>query len=202
MLNHHLVAELLDAILLPADVSVCKCEAHTHSTDVVSQGNARADYAAKAAAQLPLSDHTFTYTQYLSLHTPTTVIALQSFSTVEDKRLWSRVGATITNREWWGPNGKPCLPSHFFPHFAKLSHGLDHVSKGGMMSMMEQHWFTKGFSIFAQKYCQACVICATHNVGRSTPVSAQAAHPPPTRPFEHLMMDFIELDPAEGKNTA
>ncbi|XP_029699758.1 uncharacterized protein isoform X1 [Takifugu rubripes] len=29
--------------------------------------------------------------------------------------------------------------------------------------------------------------------------SAHAAHPPPTRPFEHVMMDFIELHPAEGK---
>ncbi|TWW77711.1 hypothetical protein D4764_12G0011010 [Takifugu flavidus] len=27
--------------------------------------------------------------------------------------------------------------------------------------------------------------------------SAHAAHPPPTRPFEHVMMDFIELHPAE-----
>lgn len=30
-------------------------------------------------------------------------------------------------------------------------------------------------------------------------VTDQAAHPPPTKPFEHLMMDFIELTPAGGK---
>ena len=32
------------------------------------------------------------------------------------------------------------------------------------------------------------------------PVTSQAAHPPPTRPFEHLMMDFIELSLSEGKS--
>ncbi len=33
----------------------------------------------------------------------------------------------------------PCLPKHFFQHYAKLTHGLDHVSKG-----MKELWFTKG----------------------------------------------------------
>lgn len=39
------------------------------------------------------------------------------------------------------------------------------------------------------------VICTTHNVGRAIPMRQQAAHPPPTRPFEHVMMDFVELTP-------
>ncbi|KAI3357156.1 hypothetical protein L3Q82_015459 [Scortum barcoo] len=100
-----------------------------------------------------------------------------------------------------GPCGNPCLPSHFFPHYAKLTHGSDHVSKGGMLAMISTHWFTKGFSAYAQKYCQACMVCAkaTHNAGRPVRVTQQAAHPPPTRPFEHLMMDFVEVTPSEGK---
>ncbi|XP_056900277.1 protein NYNRIN-like [Takifugu flavidus] len=98
-----------------------------------------------------------------------------------------------------GPNGKPCLPSALFHHYAKLTHGLDHASKGGMLEIMSEHWFTKGFTPVAEKFCKACVVCATHNPGRPTSNSAQAAHPPPTRPFEHVMMDFIELHPAEGK---
>ena len=69
-----------------------------------------------------------------------------------------------------------------------------------MLSMITEHCFTKGFSTYAQKYCQSCVICATHNVGRPVAVTSQAAHPPPTQPFEHLMMNFIELSPSEGKS--
>ncbi len=29
-------------------------------------------------------------------------------------------------------DGIPCLPKHFFQHYVKLTHGLDHVSKGSM----------------------------------------------------------------------
>ena len=45
------------------------------------------------------------------------------------------------------------------------------------------------------------MVCATHNAGRAIHTS-QAAHPPPEGPFEHLMMDFVELTPAEGKKYA
>ncbi len=38
----------------------------------------------------------------------------------------------------------PCLPKHFFQHYAKLTHGLDHVSKAGMIMQMRELWFTKG----------------------------------------------------------
>ncbi|XP_058508016.1 protein NYNRIN-like [Solea solea] len=69
-----------------------------------------------------------------------------------------------------------------------------------MQQMINTFWFTKGFSAYAQKHCQACVICATHNVGRAIQPSQQAAHPQPTRPFEHVMMDFVELTPSEGKS--
>ncbi|XP_047190645.1 uncharacterized protein LOC118319863 isoform X2 [Scophthalmus maximus] len=174
-----------------------------------SAGNARADAAAKAAARPPpppqLPDKPLISVALLQTHVslpdslPSTLSQLQSLSTPEENHLWSSSGCTFSDAVWWGPNGHPCLPKHFFPHFAKLTHGLDHVSKGGMLSMVDQYWFTKSFSIFAQKHCQACVTCATHNVGRPVQVSAQAAHPPPTRPFEHMMMDFIELDPSEGK---
>lgn len=39
----------------PDKMAVCKCEAHTKATDLVSQGNHRADLSAKSASQLPLS---------------------------------------------------------------------------------------------------------------------------------------------------
>ncbi|TWW66943.1 hypothetical protein D4764_20G0009750 [Takifugu flavidus] len=66
-----------------------------------------------------------------------------------------------------------------------------------MLTLIAEHWFTKGFTPVAEKFCKACVICATHNPGKAITPTAQAAHPPPTRPFEHVMMDFIELHPAE-----
>ena len=48
--HHLLVNNLLDAILLPSQVAVCKCQAHVRVTDDVSKGNYLADSAAKSAA--------------------------------------------------------------------------------------------------------------------------------------------------------
>lgn len=196
ILNHDKVAALLDAILLPTSIAVCKCLAHTNNSDPISLGNARADAAAKRAALQPIILNPLFVSTPASI--PSSLEALQTFATPEEKTLWKRCGATQKEAVWQGPDNKPCLPKHFFPHFAKLTHGLDHVSKGGMLDTITRHWFTKGFSAYAQKFCQSCMICATHNTGKTKTIT-HAAHPPPNRPFEHLMMDFIELSPAEGK---
>ncbi len=50
ILNASLVSELLEAILLPDKVVICKCAAHTNDKSFISTGNVRADVAAKAAA--------------------------------------------------------------------------------------------------------------------------------------------------------
>ena len=46
-----LLRDLLQAVLLPAQIAVCKFAAHTSNTDNVSNGNRLADVTAKAAAQ-------------------------------------------------------------------------------------------------------------------------------------------------------
>ncbi len=53
----------------------------------------------------------------------------------------------------------PCLPKHFFQHYAKLTHGLDHVSKAGMIMQRKELWFTKGFTVVAENFCKRCVTC-------------------------------------------
>ena len=200
MIAHHtLVNDLLTAVLLPRAIAVCKCAAHVGKSDTVSRGNSRADAAAKAACHVPYAEHRSHAHTHTAFSLPLSVKAMQTMATTVERRLWAKVGATYTDGIWTGPNHKPCLPKHFFSHFANVTHGRDHVSQGGMMSAMEENWFTKGFSVTAQRHCQTCMICITHNAGRTVSVTAQAAHPPPTRPFEHLMMDFIELSPSTGK---
>lgn len=133
VLNHTLITDLLQAILLPSVIAVCKCSAHTNTIDPISQGNARADAAAKAAAK---SAKTLLSYEMAKAPCPDAWVSLaemQSFATPEERSVWRSCGATWDNvdRICVGPNRNPCLLKHFFPHFAKLTHGLDHVSKGG-----------------------------------------------------------------------
>ena len=76
---------------------------------------------------------------------------------------------------------------------------MDHVSKEGMYIAITQNWFTKGFQSYAQRFCERCQICITHNAGRVQKMQ-QAAHPQPKQPFDHIQMDFIELSPSEEKS--
>lgn len=195
ILHYDKVDGLLKAILLPSQIAICKCPAHTGESDFVSLGNQQADAAAKAAAALPPPHIPQRHLTFQMVSLPSSLPAMQSFATQQEKVLWRSSGCTFTDSVWRGPDGKPCLPKHFFPHYAKLTHGKDHVSKLGMVDSLTIHWYTKGFSAYAQ----SCMICATHNVGRSTAITQQAAHPCPTRPFEHVMRDFVELSPSEGK---
>ncbi|XP_039682088.1 uncharacterized protein LOC120575385 [Perca fluviatilis] len=171
VLHHHLINDLLTAILLPTRVAVCKCTAHTGAQDAVSRGNSRADIAAKAAARLPLTLDTLAHTAEDHFSLPESVIAMQTHATPQERQQWKTVGCTFNTGIWLGPDSKPCLPKHFFPHFAKLTHGLDHISKGGMMVAITQTWFTKGFTTFAENFCKACIICAQHNIGRGVNVT-------------------------------
>lgn len=84
------------------------------------------------------------------------------------------------------PTLKFCFPSHLSAQAAALV-------------ALTKAFKLVGFSVIAAKHCQACLICARCNVGKAIKVCDQAAHPPPLQPFEHLIMDFIELTPAGGK---
>ncbi len=88
----------------------------------------------------------------------------------------------------------PCLPKHFFQHYAKLTHGLDHVSKAGMIMQMRKLWFRRGLQWLLKFFAKDVSLVNTHNLARGikTPLASQ---PAPAGPFEYLMMDFIELTP-------
>ncbi len=198
ILNAPLVADLLEAIVLPDKVAVCKCAAHTRNKDFVSTGNARADAAAKAAAAKQTKETECTLLSEIDPDISSPLQSMQAFASVAERNQWSKCGCKMTDGVWMSCDGKPCLPRHFFPHYAKSTHGKDHASKGGMVIQMKELWFTKGFTIFAENFCKRCVICNTRNVAKGIKMS-QVSQPTPTGPFEYLQMDFIELSPREGK---
>ncbi len=194
ILNASLVSELLEAILLPDEVAICKCAAHTNDKSFISTGNARADAAAKAAAAQETKETTCALVSVTNPDISPCLQSMQTFSTGAEKQKWRSSGCSLQGGVWMSVDDIPCLPKHFFQHYAKLTHGLDHVSKGSMIMQMKELWFTKGFTVFAENFCKRCVTCNTHNVARGikTPLASQ---PVPAGPFEYLMMDFIELTP-------
>ncbi len=149
ILNASLVSELLEAILLPDKVAICKCAAHTNDKSFISTGNARADAAAKAAAAQETKETTCALVSVTNPDISPCLQSMQTFPTGAEKQKWRSSGCSLEGGVWMSVDDIPCLPKHFFQHYAKLTHGLDHVSKG-----MKELWFTKGFTVFAENFLQ------------------------------------------------
>ncbi len=159
ILNAALVAKLLEAILLPDKVAICKCAAHTNDKSFISTGNARADAAAKAAAAQETKETTCALVSVTNPDISPCLQSMQSFSTGAEKQRWRSSGCSLQGGVWMSVDDIPCLPKHFFQNYAKLTHGLDHVSKAGMIMQMKELWFTKGFTVVAEIFCKRCVTC-------------------------------------------
>lgn len=114
ILNASLVSTLLDAILLPKQLAICKCAAHTKNKDFISTGNTRADMAAKAAAAQQSKEPECILLSETNTNALTSLQSMQAFATVAEKNLWRRCGCKLENDVWMSVDGKPCLPRHFF----------------------------------------------------------------------------------------
>ncbi len=123
--------------MLPDKVAVCKCVAHTRNKDFVSTGNARADAAVKAAAAKQTKETECTLLSEIDPDISSPLQSMQAFASVAERNQWRKCGCRMTDGVWMSCDGKPCLPQHFFPHYAKSMHGKDHASKGGMVIQMK-----------------------------------------------------------------
>ncbi|XP_043090472.1 uncharacterized protein LOC122341187 [Puntigrus tetrazona] len=191
-----LLTDLLKAIQLPRKIAVCKCAAHTKGTDLVSLGNAKADEAAKQAAQGKLEIceiHKVT-----SVETPldmSVISDMQKQAPASEKQMWLTKGAQLSD-DTYRREGKLCLPRSLYKTAAILTHGQAHMSTGGMVHRVEQYFYAPGFNNYSKNFCKSCLICCKHNSqGNCRPKRGQ--FPKPDYPFQFIHMDFIELTPCQ-----
>ncbi|XP_032364168.1 uncharacterized protein LOC116678316 [Etheostoma spectabile] len=131
-----LLTELLSAVMLPRTLAICKCKAHTNGPDLISQGNAKADAAAKAAAGNTV------FQTYVANEPPKDIIFhdvlkdMQNSSPPSETSRWLLEGAQPDDNGLYRVAGQLCLPRALFPAVAKLSHGRSHISnrRGGIHS--------------------------------------------------------------------
>lgn len=190
---------LLDAVLLPSTVAVCKCAAHqpTSKQDDVSRGNRKADIEAKKAAMRRTELNSLT-TDSLNLDHKI-LRDMQNAADKSEKRKWEDNDCTKNDDAiWTDTSGKPVLPKSLFRFAAQLSHGLSHVSTGGMVSLVNQTFKTFGFTTYAKRHCENCHICMKYNPQGNMTIPQQH-FPHSNFPFQFLHLDFIELSPCMGK---
>lgn len=185
--HKELLLKLYEAIKLPAKVAICKCQAHTQGQDEVSKGNALADKWAKKATGVEICTLEEDKTSDEILQSK------QQQATAAEKLTWTKQGCTIVDGIYVGPEGKPVLPKSMYQWAAIVSHGLSHVSTGGMCALVHKHYTAYGFNAYSKHFCQQCMICTQHNAqGYLRP--KRGSFPTPPYPFHTIHMDFIQLN--------
>ncbi len=103
--------------------------------------------------------------------------SMQSFSTGAEKQRWRSSGCSLEGGVWMSVDDIPCLPKHFFQHYAKLTHGLDHVSKAGMIMQMRNYGLQRGLQWLLKFFAKDVSLVNTHNEARGikTPLASQPA---------------------------
>lgn len=84
------------------------------------------------------------------------------------------------------PNGKTSTPKIMFPHCSQI-----------VTRYRSRKCIRYGFTAAATAYCSRCITCLKYNIAPTMKIT-RGHHPPPQGPFEHVMMDFIQLDKCRG----
>nr|XP_049612462.1 uncharacterized protein LOC125989971 [Syngnathus scovelli] len=188
-----LLKDLLQAILLPAKLAVCKCAAHTTGRDEVSNGNRLADKIAKEAAAGRHGHEIFLMgSEDTQLIDKTVLTDMQGNAPMVEKRMWTTKGAIVDTDNIHRINDKPVLPKSLFKAAVLATHGPCHVSTGGMKSIIDQQFTTFGLDAYLNFFCKACPVCVKHNP-QGNMRTKRGSFPKPSYPFQIMHMDFIEL---------
>jgi len=147
------IANLLEAILLPHQIAVVKCDAHTGRSDDVSRGNARADVAAKSAAHTRALLTSQCVLRQEATPTIDDVNTLQTAVSARERDLWILAGCEFENESklWRSSDGRVVAPRALLPWLARLAHGAGHTSKGGMSASIGRQW--RGSSNSIRTFC-------------------------------------------------
>lgn len=196
-----LLTDLLEAVLLPRTIAICKCAAHTRNKDQTSLGNAYADTIAKEAAIGKYG--TYIFIQEKQTEKPDkqlpqpipldAILDMQNNATDREKTKWLKDQAELGSDKLYRIDGKIVLPASLYKTAAYLSHGPCHVSTAGMVDTITQYFYTYNFTQFSKNFCRSCITCCRHNSqGNERP--KRGKFPEATYPFQFMNMDFIELN--------
>ncbi|KAM7077745.1 uncharacterized protein J5F26_016218 [Ciconia maguari] len=111
--NGEEICNLLEWVQLPREIAVIHCPAHIKDTTEISEGNALADAAAKAAAQQPLKECMVAISMDNQNEWPDLIdpkAMYEKDSTAEEKNQWEKWEAEQNDSGIWTIGGKPILP--------------------------------------------------------------------------------------------
>ncbi|XP_029939577.1 uncharacterized protein LOC115382074 [Salarias fasciatus] len=182
-----------------AKVAIVKCKGHSKSRDKVSQGNEEADRVAKRTAGYSPADanqmiqagpHTEGHTSFP--HTPEALQDWQKEASPEEKSMWLRRGAKVSDDGLWTGHDKPAIPQSRLISMIQEAHLPDHCGQKEVLRRL-QHWWHPFMTHVVHEELSNCTICKCHNSRPATKPTENNARPHLTRPGLEVIMDFTDM---------
>lgn len=194
---------LLKSVMLPEQVAIVKCAAHTGGTDMIALGNSAADEAAKQTAGYTVHQLMVTscdeLTDIAKELTVDFILSEQQRAAAEEKSQWISKGGKVNETGLWiGPGGKPTLPASTAVSVLKEAHSLAHSSERDMTKRMTAWWHPFMPHLISSTIAN-CKICQEHNVKPA--LKPGAGHFPTNQgPGHEVVMNFTDMIvPVNGK---
>lgn len=198
--HHKLVVELLDAIMLPKQLAIVKCEAHRTGNDPVTRGNNRADHFARlaAASESPVALQCISKqpSEPITLPSVDDIVELQKRASNNERKKWVAKGCKINDVGLWvHPDGRPVCPRSLLHVLVRVAHGPAHVGKGVISGIIGSQWYAPGQTQIAEELVRRCMICRQNKRGDGP---ARHDHlPVPEGPFTSVQVDFTHMPPCQ-----
>ncbi|XP_078077302.1 protein NYNRIN-like [Mustelus asterias] len=199
------IRALIRAMMGPRELAIIKCQAHKKGADSITQGNTKADKAAKEASGC--IEATIAPVEIARPHpgpgtgdiepqiTLEDVAQLQEETSVAEKAMWKDRGALQgqQDRIWRNGEGLVIAPTSLLTVLISEAHGVDHCARGEVARKIKKEGFWSPYlqnsidSILSQ-----CEVCAQNNIRKG--ITAPIGHIPiPEGPFKHLCMDYVDM---------
>lgn len=149
--HHTLVAKLLEAIFLKAQLAIVKCPAHSFGTDPVTRGNNVATEAAFSSVSMVCLLTSLQLTDQINLP------SINDFADMQC-RIDAReidFGCVKVAQDF----GHPVCPCSLFHVLSCVAHGTTHVGKGGINDITQSQWFVLGIMQISNSLVNTCMIC-------------------------------------------
>ncbi|KAK1339147.1 hypothetical protein QTO34_019821 [Cnephaeus nilssonii] len=175
--------QLLEAVWEPKEIAVIHCKGHQKGEDSVSEGNQRADAAAKLAAKEQAAPARIMLAPELPeppKYTP------------QEEKWAQKEGGKRTMEGWW------ILPDHRLAYKVVLQqHELTHLEKAALETLLGRYYLIAHLPSSCASVSQCCLLCVQNNAkqGPVGPIGVQRCG---QAPFEDLEVDFTEIGPSRG----
>ncbi|KAK1331684.1 hypothetical protein QTO34_009657 [Cnephaeus nilssonii] len=187
--NHNEILKLLEAVWEPKEIAVIHCKGHQKGKDSVSEGNQRADAAAKLAAKEQVAPSQIMLGPELPeppKYTP-------------QKEEWAQQeGSKRTKEGWWIlPDHRIHVPEQLAHKVVLQQHELTHLGKTALEALLGRYYLIARLPSLCASVSQRCLLCAQNNAkqGPVGPIGVQCCG---QAPFEDLEVDFKEIGPSRG----